>query len=376
MEISEARELFPHIKKGIIYFNHASTAPLNTKVIDKINEYVIEFSETKIDDISNIIKALKETKNDIALMINSSPDRIAFVDNTSNGLNILAQGIKWEKGDRVLLNDVEFPANVYPFLNLKKEGVEVDFVKSQNGIVTAEDVIENLKPETKLVSISQVQFLSGYRVYLEKIGKVCRDKEIIFSVDAIQGLGAVKLDVTKSNIDFISCGTQKWLLGLPGLAFIYISKQLQEQLEPKYVGWLSVENPWDRLNYQQKLKSSANCFQNGTISYIGIYALNTSIQLFKEIGFDKIEKQVIENSIYFINELDKIGIKSSLKDCDEKYLAGITAFKHEKREKIFKQLGEKNIRLSLREGMIRFSPHFYNTGDEIDIIINELKKVI
>lgn len=199
MEISEARELFPHIKKGIIYFNHSSTAPLCARVIDKINEYVIEFSETKIDDISNITKALRETKTEIALLINSSADRIAFVDNTSNGLNVLAQGIKWEKGDRILLNDVEFPANVYPFLNLKREGVEINFVKAKEGIVTAEDIIENLKPRTKLVSISQVQFLSGYKVDLEKIGKVCRDKEIIFSVDAVQGLGAMKLDVIKKQ---------------------------------------------------------------------------------------------------------------------------------------------------------------------------------
>lgn len=147
-------------------------------------------------------------------------------------------------------------------------------------------------------------------------------------------------------------------------------------MEPKYVGWLSVENPWDRLNYQQKLRSSANRFQNGTTSYIGIYALNASMRFLEEFGFDKIERQVIENSLYFINELDKIGMNPLLKDCDEKYLAGITSFKHEKGEKIFKQLGEKNIRLSLREGIIRFSPHFYNTRDEIDIIINELKKVI
>jgi cysteine desulfurase/selenocysteine lyase len=375
MEISESRKLFPHIEKGIIYFNHASTAPLNKKAIENINKYITEFSEAKLDDNSNIIKALREAKNNIALMINSSSDRIAFTDNTSNGLNILAQGMKWKKGDRILLNDVEFPSNVYPFLNLKREGIEIDFVRAKNGIVTAEEVIENLKPETKLVSISQVQFLSGYRVDLEKIGKVYKEKGIIFSVDAIQGLGAIGLDVIKGNIDFISSGTHKWLLGLHGLGFIYLSKQLQEKLEPRHAGWLSVEKPNDRLNYQQKFKLTASRFQTGVISFIGVYAFNASMQIFKEIGFEKIEKQIIENSQYFINELGKIGIDPVLKGLDDKYLAGIVSFKHSEEEKIFNRLSGKNIHFSLREGFVRLSPHFYNTKEEIDIVIAEIKKL-
>lgn len=126
-------------------------------------------------------------------MISCSEDRIAFVDNTSNGLNILAQSIDWEKGDRVLLNDIEFPANVYPFLNLKKFGVEVDFVKSENGIVTADQILDAITPQTKLVSISFVQFISGYRVDLEKIGNYCRANNIIFVWMVFRELGQYKL---------------------------------------------------------------------------------------------------------------------------------------------------------------------------------------
>ena len=159
---------------------------------------------------------IKETKSDIASLINSSPDRIAFVDNTTNGINILAAGLKLKQGDHILLNDLEFPANVYPFLNLQKVGIIIDFVRSHNGIVSAEDVIERIVTETKLISISQVQFLTGYRVDLAKIGKVCREKEIIFSVDAIQGLGAVQLDVINDNIDFVSAGSSKMAFRLTG----------------------------------------------------------------------------------------------------------------------------------------------------------------
>src|SRR3972149_4682585 len=167
MNIEKARSYFPHLKEDIIYFNHAATSPLNTLVTDKINEYVTERSYKLIDNFQKASGFANSTKEDIGRMINCSADRIAYLDNTSNGINILASGITWNKGDRILLNDLEFPANVYPYLNLKQEGVEVDFVKSHGGIVSAEDIISNIKPETKLVSVSFVQFLSGYKIDLE-----------------------------------------------------------------------------------------------------------------------------------------------------------------------------------------------------------------
>ena len=254
MEIELARENFPYLKYGMIYFNHASTGPLCRPVLDNIQKVLHEKSETNIDEYRGLLSIIVETKNDLATLINTKPERIAFVDNTSNGINVLATGIKLIKGDRIILNDLEFPANVYPFLNLKRFGVEVDFVKSHDGIVTAEDVIELITPKTKIISISQVQFLTGYRVDLEKIGKACKEKGIIFSVDAIQGLGAVRLDVEKDNIDFISAGSQKWLLGLQGLGFIYVSGKLQDMMQQVNIGWLSVADAWKLLHYDLTLK--------------------------------------------------------------------------------------------------------------------------
>jgi len=242
MTLDEVRELFPHIKRGKIYFNHAATGPFSKNVLSMVNEYMLQRSETNIDNFPELIKVAGETKNYLCQMLNCTSDRIAFVDNTSNGLNIIAQGIEWKKGDSIILNDIEFPSNVYPFMNLEKDGVEVEFVKSKDGIVSADDIINSIKPSTKLISISHVQFLTGYKADLEKIGNVCREKEIILSVDAIQGLGAFTLDVEKNKIDFISCGTAKWLLGMQGLAYIYVSEKLQSTLQPKYVGWLSVED--------------------------------------------------------------------------------------------------------------------------------------
>jgi cysteine desulfurase / selenocysteine lyase len=373
--IEKARSYFPYLKNGIIYFNHASTAPINTEVKKRIDNFVKERSEFAQDDYSAFKAVADETKSMIGEMINCSGERIAFLDNTTNGIIWLAQGIDWKPGDRIILNDVEFPANVYPFLQLKEKGVEIDFIKSTNGIITAEEVINAIHPRTKLISISFVQFLSGYRIDLEKIGKVCREKEIIFSVDAIQGLGAIRLDVEKFNIDFLASGTQKWILGLQGLAFIFVRKELQDKLKSAPIGWLAVKDAWNLLDFDITTKETAERFQPGTLNNLGIYAFNSSMKLFTEFGFDEIEKKILSNSRYLIDELARIGYKSPLLSIQKEYLSGIVSFRSDNAQKIFDHLNQKKIVCSLREGYIRFAPHFYNTKQEIDLVVDTLKNI-
>lgn len=374
MNRTEVRAKFPYLQNGIVYFNHASTGPVTSDVASRLSNLLKEKSEIKMDDYSSFLKVMDETKILLAHLINCSDDRLAFIDNTSNGLNILAQSIEWKNGDRILLNDIEFPANVYPFLNLKRFGVEVDFVKSENGIVTAEQIINSIKPETRLVSVSFVQFLSGYKIDLEKIGNYCRTNNIIFSVDGIQGIGAMRIDVKKSKIDFLSSGTQKWLMGMQGLAFIYVDADFQRQMIPANVGWLSVENAWDLLDYKMDLKTTANVFQGGTLNSFGIYAFNTSLKLFSDFGFDNIETEILSNTKYFISKLKSIGLNCVLENCDDEGLAGIITIKPNDAEKLFAELEKEQIICSLREGFIRFSPHFYNTHHEIDKVVDELYK--
>lgn len=373
--IEKARSYFPYLKNGIIYFNHASTGPITIKVKERIDGFISERSEFALDDYWAFKSVADETKAMIGKMINCNGERIAFLDNTTNGIIWLASGIDWKPDDRIILNDVEFPANVYPFLQLKGKGVEIDFIKSTNGIVTAEEIIDAIQPQTKLISVSFVQFLSGYRIDLEKIGRVCKEKGIIFSVDSIQGLGAVRLDVEKFNIDFLANGTQKWLLGLQGLAFIYVRKELQDKIKSAPIGWLAVKDAWNLLNFDLTTKETAERFQPGTLNNLGIYAFNYSMKLFEEFSFDEIEKQVLSNSKYFIEELMKIGYNSPLLSLPEKHLSGIVSFRIEDAQKIFDFLNQKKIVCSLREGYIRFAPHFYNTKQEIDLVVETLKNI-
>ncbi|HOJ17084.1 MAG: aminotransferase class V-fold PLP-dependent enzyme [Ignavibacteriales bacterium] len=368
------RTYYPYLQTGKIYFNHAAISPFSSLIIKRINDYLLERSLTHIEDYDNTEKTILSAKSKIGKMINTLPDRIAFLDNTSNGLNIIAQGIKWEHGDRIILNDIEFPSNVYPFLNLRAQGVEIDFVKSRNGIVRSEDIISAIKPTTKLISISSVQFLSGYRADLEMIGEICKKNNIIFSVDAIQELGALRLDVQKCNIDFLACGTQKWLMGLQGLAFVYISEILQDSLSHKFVGWTSVENPWTLLNYDLVLKKSADAFQNGTISIIGVHGLDEALGLFLSLGLDNIESQILNNTTYLMTKLREKGIEPVLHNCTPDNLSGIVTIKPQNPKKVFDNLSNRNIICSLREGMIRFSPHYYNTTWEIDTVVESVSE--
>lgn len=384
MNIEEVRNLFPYIKTGQIYFNHAAIGPWSSLVLNRINEYARQRSGESIENYKSFLNWSSTAKIKLGKLIGASPDRIAWIDNVSNGLNILAQGLKWKQGDRIVINDIEFPSNVYPFLNLKEYGVEVDIVKSKNGIVDFEEIEKVITPKTRLVSISAVQFLSGYRANLDAIGELCKRNNIIFSVDAIQATGVVQIDVVKSHIDFLCGGTQKWLMAAQGLSYLYITEELQNRITQKNVGWASVENAWNLLHYDLTLKNSAERFQNGTVNALGVAMVDASLDLFEEFIFDKYtnngtksyEQRIKGNTSYFFDKLQEIGINTLLKNVDEKNRAGIVTFKHERAKEIFEKLESNKIYCAVREGMIRFSPHFYNTSEEIDIVINELKKSV
>ena len=376
MNKEDARKLFPHIKKGITYLNHAATGPFSTCLVNEMNEYFRTRSEEKIDDYPTFVKISEETKELLTSHMNTDSNRIAFLDNTTNGLNLLAQGLHWERGDEIILNNLEFPANIYPFMNLEKKGVKTVIVKSHDGIVSAEDIIEKITSKTRLISVSMVQFLSGYRIDLKKLGSECKRLGVILSVDAIQGLGAFRLDVQESNIDFVSCGTQKWMLGLQGLSFIYVSKDLQNKIDPVYTGWLGVNDGWNLLDYNLSLRESAERFQPGSLNSAGIYALNASLKLFRDFGLDKVEENVLSNTKLLSSELKRIGAEPLLSGSREKYLSGIVSFPHKNAYSILEVLQEKKIEAAVREGLIRISPHFYNNADDIGRLIEGLKFLI
>ena len=374
LDINKVREFFPHLKTDQIYFNHASLGVLSQSVLGRIDDYLLERSITNIMNYQTYLTYYENSKNKLGTLIGVAPGRIAYCDNVSNALNIPAQGIEWKSGDRIILNDIEFPSNIYPFLNLRSQGVEIDIVKSIEGKILIEDIEKAITPRTKMLSISLVQFLSGFRSDIKTISKICKNKGIIFVVDGIQAAGAVSIDLSEIDIDFFAGGTQKWLLGMQGLSYFYISETFQERVKQKSIGWLSVDDSWNLLNYDLTLKNSAERFQNGTLNALGVSVLDRTLDLFLDFGKEEVEKSILNNTKYFISQLNEIGITPLLNNLPDENLAGIVTFKHPQAEKLFADLESAKIFATMRGGMIRFSPHFYNTHNEIDRVKDFLKE--
>lgn len=372
MNFSDARNYFPYLRTPKIYFNHAAMSPLSTPVVEAVQRYLYERSESEVENFPSFQRVFVDTRSRLAALINAPADRIAFSDNTSNAINILAQGLTWKAGDRILLNDIEFPTNVYPFMNLKQQGVEIDFVKSVDGTVPFESIESAITEKTRLLSISHVQFLSGYRSDLKKIGELCKSRGVIFCVDDIQASGALLTDVKECKIDYLACGCHKWMMGLEGLSFLYLTEELQDMIHPRYVGWLSVDDDWNLLDYKLEFKKGAARFQNGTMPVAGVFGLNASLKFFAEFDNIEKEKRIIDNTEYFISLLSEKGLNPVMQGVPRGHLSGIVSCRPNGAEQIFERLMKNDVVAALREGVLRFSPHFYNTKDEINAVVEML----
>jgi selenocysteine lyase/cysteine desulfurase len=376
MTLEQARGMFPCRRSGRIYLNHANLAPVADPVREGVDAYLDLRADGCIDDFEKIDAELERGKARVGELINMPPDRVGFLDNTSNAINLLAGGLPWKRGDRVLLNDVEFPANVYPFLALADRGVETDFVRAREGVVSAEDVISAITPRTRLVALSFVQFLSGYRADLEAIGAVCKDRGVILSVDVIQGVGALRFDAKAVNADFVAAGTHKWTFGLMGLSYFGITEELQSQIVRRPCGWRSVVDQWNLLDYKLEFRESADTFQTGNTNMAGLHAFMAGTGLLRDVGYETVERAVLENADLVRERLLELGLEPLGAEEPPERRSGIVTVPVPDADTVRRALADRKIHVSARGGAVRFSPHFHNTREEIDEAIDALKELL
>lgn len=313
---------------------------------------------------------IEQVRQKAAQLIGASPEEVAFVKSTSHGLNHVAQGLSWSGGENVVSYDHEFPSNIYPWKNLASKGVQLRMVGDKAGVIEPAELEKAIDANTRLVTISSVEFASGYRNNLKAISRVCREKGVLLCVDAIQSLGALALDVKRDGIDFLSADAHKWLLGPEGVGIFYVSKELLDRLNPAYVGWHSVKNASQFLPYHFDLKEDAAKFEEGSHNLMGIFALGGCLSLFEEIGIDRIEKRIIEITDYLVTGLEKRGFKIKTPRDKLQQKSGIVLFESPgDPAEIVSKLAEKKIYITARNGLLRASPHFYNTEDEIDQLL-------
>lgn len=374
IDLSKYQSEFPFTDK-LVFMNHASFGPLPQRSWRATEEYYSHLRLEKGGDLDEeAFNKLDEIRALIAGMIKARPEEIAFATNTSYGLNVAAWGLDLKRGDKILLPDVEFPANTYPWTNLRRKGIEVQFVPSKDRCFDIDNFLKAIDAKTKVLSISYVQFFNGFRNDLETIGQICEEKDIFFVVDGIQGVGNLDLDVKECKIDLMACGAQKWLMSSLGAGFLYLSSEAKREVEPSFFGWLGVD--WeldfsDLLRFDLKPFPSARRFEIGTHPYAAIWAMHSSLQLLSEVGINNIEPHnlaLLDLLIEGLKEKD-YRITSSL---DPKHRSSILSFSGMDMMNLHQKLRHSRIKVAFREGSIRVAPHFYNTAEEMRRLIELL----
>jgi selenocysteine lyase/cysteine desulfurase len=330
----------------------------------------------------------------VARLINAHDDEIALVESTSHGLSLAANAIPLERGDRVLLSDLEFMEVAIPWVQKKQDGIEIDVVPNRDGEVRIDDIAARLTPRTRVVCVSTVQWTNGYRLDFGALSKLCRERGIWLVADAIQQLGAIPLDVRATPVDILACGGHKWLNSPFGCGLLYISREASPKLRPPLAGYLSVKDPpggWGAYFQtptttpvqDYRYVSSARRFETGgTANYPGAIGLAASLKLIQDFGPQNIAEHIYSITDQFIAGLDRLGVQVVTPRARENR-SGIVSFSVGSAQDniaLMNRLLEKKILVSVRYtskvGGVRVSCHFYNSSEDIEVLLNSLKKFV
>lgn len=352
-----------------IYLNHAAVAPLCRPAAEAMKwlaDDCMQFGSLHYDDWLAAYEGLRRAA---ARLIDADRSEIALLKNTSEGIATVALGLDWQPGDRMVAFREEFPANYFPWKRLENNGVEVTWLSVEDPL----DRIDEACRSARLLSISFVQFLSGYRAPLSAIGEICRRNSCIFMVDAIQGLGAFPVDVRACHIDALAADGHKWLLGPEGCAILYINQALQDRVQPVEFGWTNVAGCNDYGSRDMALRQDAGRYEPGTLNTIGIFGLQAAIEFLLEVDVGKIAP-VVQNLCDRIAAGVVAKGYTVLGNRTPENGAGIVSFRKpgcEDRE-IIRRLREAGIAAAPRAGWVRTSPHFYISPAEIDRMLEAL----
>ena len=362
---------FPWAERGeAIYLNNASTGPLPLRTAQIIEEWTRRrMTPFRISD-SDEFDVLDRGRDLVARLINASVDEIALTVNTSNGINLAASALPLVAGDVVLTPDREFPANVYPWMQLAKQrGIIYRRLPCVGGLVDEEALHRELEdPAVKALSVSWVGFASGYTVDLEALGRACKARGAFFVVDAIQGLGARVLDVRAANVDILACGGQKWLLSPWGSGFTYVRRELIDRIEPNVVSWLAVRGSDDfsrLVDYDLTWRDNARRYEMITLPYQDFAGMNASLELLHELGPQAIATYVESLADEIVRWAAAMPQVQLITPAAPKQRAGIVAVRPRDGAKVSARLKAAGVSHSLREGSIRLAPHCYNTIEEV-----------
>ncbi|MFZ5926823.1 MAG: aminotransferase class V-fold PLP-dependent enzyme [Acidobacteriota bacterium] len=356
------RHEFP-VTKNLIYLNHAAVAPLPRRGAEAMQQMAQDALDHGALHYPEWMEAVEGVKRAAARLLNADPAEIATVKNTSEGIATVALGLDWRPGDRIVAFQEEFPANFYIWKKLEQwKGVRVDWLSCMAPL----EEIDRAARGARLLSISFVQYLSGYRANLEAIGEICARHGVFFFVDAIQGLGALPLDVRRAKIHALAADGHKWLLGPEGCGILYIQRDWQDAIEPVEFGWTNVAGWQDYSSRDMTLRGDAGRYEPGTLNVIGCFGLRASIELLLEAGIDHIAPHVLR-----LADLIAAGAKEKryevMIERTAENSSGIVSIRKDGVDArwLWSRLRDAGIIAAPRQGWLRLSPHFYLSPEDV-----------
>jgi cysteine desulfurase/selenocysteine lyase len=375
MSNSKSLVEFP-ISKEYVCLNHAGVGPPSPSCVEAAQKFFGDHSRG-MHSFEDLELIADNCRSRFAELIGSDQGEVAFVRNTSHGLSIVAAGLNWEKDDRIMVaTSLEYPSNVYPWLDLEKRGIaKLDIVDTPNGILDRKSVEATIQEKTKLLAVSSANYATGDVADLQALGDLCKDHGILFCVDGIQTVGVLPTDVKRMGIHFLSADSHKWMLGIMGIGCLYVDSTIVEQVHPPLLGWRSTTNRWDfDVPFFELLKDSGR-FEEGSLPYPLIAGFGQSLQMINEIGITKIESKVSELLELLAQNLSRLGCTVGPDPSIRKH---ILTFKHDSldTEWLLEKLTESKIIVSMRRGRIRVSPHFYNTESDMLTLFERVRSLL
>jgi len=367
------RKQFPTLD-NFVYLDTAAKAPLPRCAEDAMVSYMADVWE-RVGERSFSMQEIERTRETLARLVGVPSKTVSFIKNTSEGINIVAHGLGLKAGDKVLISEFEHSACVLPWRRLEEIGVEVEVVRGSEGRIPPESFIEKMDDRTRAVGVSWVAYGTGYRFDIPTIATACRERDIVLLVDGIQGVGVLATPLTELGADVVVAGGFKGLLSPTGTGFLYCREGFASRIDPTYVARFSFASD-DKWKRDLELATDARRFEYGNPNYLGIWVMRHCLDLILSIGLDEIERRVRDLTTLLYEQVEERGFKViTPKPWNER--AGILSFDVPEPELVRRQLLERKIVVNVRDGgTLRAAPHFYNTPQDIETLVDTLSEVV
>ncbi len=373
-DLDVARALFP-VTRRFAYLAHAAHSPTSTRVAEAQQAFIEEQMTTGIPVFDRWEARLAAVRQSAARLIGATPQEIAFVKNTSHGLLHIANGLPWQAGDNIVTADLEFPSNVYPWLNLQRLGVETRFAPCRAGRVHLDDLAAHMDERTRLVALSFVRYNSGFRIDVRGLADLVHARGALLAVDSVQGLGALPFDVEAMGVDFMSASGHKWLTAPYGSGLLYVRRDHLDRLTPALSSWLGHQDPMANMErFDMPFWPDARRFEEGVPNWAALLGLGAAVDTLLEFGVPAIERHILGLNARLASELEACGYTVlSPRDHDGER-SGILFFTHptQPAAALEARLRAADVVVSVRNGALRVAPHFYNTWDDLQRLLEAL----